>query len=182
MDGWNTTFLLGRELFRGHVKLRGGNFLYLSDLRFLYLYLYLSPVLKVSTDRKLSKRSEMVICLLLSEVWEKKKHLMIGFSATVMVFLFEHGCKCWQLECTWSVEYCSEHVFIINLSTSIFHLISLVGEDWGNWWICSASLGCNNLGILGSYTEKKLRPRWKVSEMLVMEVDRSHPRNAASIY
>ena len=94
MDGWNTTFLFGRELFRGHVKLRGGNFLYLSDLRFLYLYLYLSPVLKVSTDRKLSKRSEMVICLLLSEVWEKKKHLMIGFSATVMVFLFEHGCKC----------------------------------------------------------------------------------------
>ena len=31
MDGWKTTFLLGRELFRGYVKLREGIFYFFAS-------------------------------------------------------------------------------------------------------------------------------------------------------
>ena len=30
MDGWNTTFLLGRPIFRGYVSFREGNLLYVD--------------------------------------------------------------------------------------------------------------------------------------------------------
>ena len=101
----------------------------------------------------------------LSEVWEKKKHL-IDFSATVMVFLLERVCKCLQLDFNkWSVGYCPEHVGVIRgrLQISIYII------PWwrlGNLMDISASLGRNNLGIFRElYDKRTTATAEKVSEI-----------------
>ena len=55
MDGWNTTFLLGRPIFKGYVSFREGTlYMYLSLSLSLYIYIYIYPEIRKSVRIVLS--------------------------------------------------------------------------------------------------------------------------------
>lgn len=144
-DGWKTTFLFGRHLFRGHVKLWEG---IQKGIQYWYIYVIIHVRIHHASNRQ-HYDSMYCLCFVLlifhRRVYNKvDRKLTLSWAAAIFKkVVFRSPKNPWHVmgyqnhlfwsseKCHWGASITTNHSAISELQVQHQTLILLPGETWG---------------------------------------------------